>query len=263
MPARGTRAGCRWMWKLIPLIGLAAGCTCHLTTNPPVAPDLCEAVESVAACSRSHVYVFFLQGHDPIDCASLEALKETMQSLGFPQAWYAPVWYEKHFKKEIARINQDDPKAHFVLVGYGHGVAAAADLAQTVGTQGINVDLLFCLAKRTERPYSVARMETILAGCPNNLEGEDVHFVDAYSHSLPMHPETVDLLSRDLLALAGSIPAETDLPNLPYPDKEPTPQPVMPRAEKPRDEWDFLKPASPEQHTALPPEAARKRHKLE
>jgi hypothetical protein len=246
----------RWTWSLISLLGLTAGCscTCHLTSTPPVAEDLCEAVGSIASCSRSHVHVFFLQGHDPIDWANLEALKETMQSLGFPQAWYAPCWYEKHFRKEIARILHDDPKAHFVLVGYGHGVDTAAELAQTVGAQHIPVDLLFCIAREIDQPENVGHMRTVLSGCPE-LSEEKVHYVDVHSKSLPMHSETIELLSHELLCLAASIPAEADLPILPYPDKEPTPQPVMPRVEKTHDEWDFLKPASLERHTFVPPGA--------
>src|SRR5207253_10767661 len=135
-------------------------------------------VGSIASCSRSHVYIFFVQGHDPVDCAGLEALKETMQSLGFPQAWYAPCWYEKHFKKEIARIHHDDPKSRIVLVGYGHGVVAAADLAQTVEAEHITIDLLFCVAREIEKPDGVALMRTVLAGCPQHSAGE-VHYVDA------------------------------------------------------------------------------------
>lgn len=257
------RTGRVWTWGLLSAIGLAAGCSCHLTYAPPVAEDVCEAIASVASCSRSHVYVFFVQGHAPCDCASLEALKETVQTIGFPKAWYGACWHAKHFKKEIARIQQADPDARLVLVGYGHGVAAARKLAEAVASPGVTFDLMVCLGKRAERPYSVSRMVTILAGCPGKKGDEDdVHFVDASSHKLPMHPETVDLLANELLGLAGSIPAGADLPKMHYPEKEPTPRPIVPPADASRsDEWDFLKPASAERHTAVPPGAVPGRKK--
>src|SRR5262245_11466050 len=129
-----TRGRC-WAWALLSAAWLTAGCTTCPVAPPPVAEDLIEACAAVAECGRKHVHVFFVQGLDPCDCAGLEHLKLQVQGLGFPNAWYGPSCYASHFKKEIARIQQDDCDAHFVIVAYGHGVRTALDIVTTVAAQ--------------------------------------------------------------------------------------------------------------------------------
>jgi hypothetical protein len=221
---------------------------------PPVAPDLAEAICSVAQCSRCHVYLFFVQGYDPVDCACLEELKDTVQALGFPNAWYGAACYVSHFKKELARIQEDDPQARFVLVGYKHGVSAAAEMARSVGTQGITFELMVCLGTQVEKPCTVSRMLTVSASSCE-CGADDEHHINTWSHKLPMHPETVEIVSRELLSVAASIPSVGDMPPRYVPDNAPTPRPVMPPADvTAQDDWDFLKPASVERHTVMAPD---------
>src|SRR5688572_4839661 len=95
-------------WLLLAALMPASGCTCHLSCVPPIETDLAEAICSVSQQSRCHVYLFFLQGHDPVDCADLEELKETTQAMGFPNAWYGTSYHLKQLKKEIATVYQQD-----------------------------------------------------------------------------------------------------------------------------------------------------------
>lgn len=237
---------------------LPLGCSVHLNYGPPCEEDLAEACLAVATSSRNHTYVFFLQGADVLDCADLKDLKESVHCLGFPKAWYAPSCYLKQFKKEIARIQHDDPEARYVLVGYGGGVNTACELARAVGAQGVTIDLLFCIGQRGAAPSNVVQQTTILScghGPACRMEGkEQVYEIDAAKKKLPMHKETTALLAQHLLAVAGSIPSAEDLPKMIHPDSEPRPRPVMPPADDtPRDEWDFLKPTSVESRATLPP----------
>jgi len=232
---------------------LPAGCCCHLTSQPPVSDDIREACTAVAYDSRCHVYLFFLREPDPFDCAGLNGLKETMEALGFPRAWCGLGWHVKAFQKEIARICHDDPQAHFVLVGHCRGVDAAAELARRAGEQGVQFELLLGLGKRVECPACVCRQLTLVP-CGKGCDDQDVHEVHAKRLlDLPSHPETVEILTRELFALAGSIPSVIDLPKMYYPDKEPTPRPVMPPSEVRRNDWDFLKPALVDDRETLPP----------
>lgn len=247
--------GTKW---LLPALLLASGCTCHLSTVPPVEMDLAEALCSVGQQSRCHVYLFFVQGLDPIDCANLEDLKEMTQALGFPNAWYGNCYYLKTFKKEIAHLHSDDEKARFVIVGYGMGVDSAHELAKTVGAQGITIDLMVCVGKKTDPLGSVARLVHVLPNgnnCTCVRTVGDIHYVMEKKHNLPTCKETVELVAQELLGLSAHIPSETDLPQMIYPDHEPTPRPVMPPADKAqRDDWDFLKPASVDRHNMIPPD---------
>lgn len=228
---------------LLILCGLGTGCSCHLTAVPPVDEDIREACTAVAVDSRCHLNLFFLRGCDPLDCADVQALKETMQALGFPRAWCGHQFHVKAFKKEIARIWHDDPKARFVLVGYGSGVDAAAELARALAAQDIGVELLFGLGRRVTCPGSVHRQVTIVP-CGAKGDGREVFEVPVgKAVDLAMHPETIEMLARECFGIAGGIPSVIDLPKMYTPEHEPTPRPVMPRAAQKRDEWDFLLPA--------------------
>jgi hypothetical protein len=252
-----------WVCGLLSAGWLAAvGCsTCHLTSVPPVDDDVREACAAIAVDSRCHLHLFFVQGADPLDTADLEGLKETMQALGFTQAWYGASFHAPQLKKAIASACHEDAKAHFVLVGYGKGVKTAVDLANTVGTQGVHFDLMVCLGERADKPACVSSQITVLTfNEPCDLHEKDVVHVPADKKSkIPLHPETVELLARELYTLAGGIPSETDLPKMYSPEHEPTPRPRlhMPSEQvsnQERDEWDFLKPAPvDDQRESLPP----------
>ena len=70
-----------WVWGLLAVSGLAsAGCSCHLTSVPPVSEDVREACAAVALDSRCHVYLFFLREPDPFDCAGLNGLIDSLEN---------------------------------------------------------------------------------------------------------------------------------------------------------------------------------------
>jgi hypothetical protein len=248
---------CSWVWALLSASWLAGGCASCDFKPLPIGEDVIETCHCIAECSRKHTYIFFIQGLDPLDCAGLEHLKEQMQELGFPKAWYGASCYSGHFKKEIARIQEDDPCARFVLVAYGHGVNTAHDLAQGVEGNGVHFDLMLCIGNATARPENVLRLVTLLP-CGHSCieqaqEAGEVQTINVRSSSLPAHKETIEWLAHELLAIAGSIPAADDHPKLFVPEEAPTPKPVMPPADSTDREWDFLNPASVEKRPMLPP----------
>ena len=99
-----------WVCGLLSASWLAAaGCTCHLSSVPPVDEDVREACAAIALDSRCHVHLFFVQGIDPLDTADLEGLKETAQALGFTQAWYGTTFHVPQLKKAIACAHHEDP----------------------------------------------------------------------------------------------------------------------------------------------------------
>jgi hypothetical protein len=241
------------MWGLLTLSGIALGCTCHLTSDPDVNEDVCEACAAIAVDSRSHVYIFFLKGGDVLDCAGMTALKDTIASLGFGNAWCGHNCHLKAFKKEIGSILHDDPKAHFVLVGHGHGLKGAVELAEVIGSKRSQVHLLVSLGERVNCPDCVLRQLTLVPRDCGSNDQDICELKCKKTSKLPADREGTEILARELFALAGGIPSECDLPKMYYPEKEPTPRPVMPSASVKRDRWDFLRPAPVDERETLPP----------
>jgi hypothetical protein len=239
-----------------------AGCSCHLHSVHPVPEDLAQVCDCIAPCGRNHVYTFFVQGVDPLDCANLEGVKEYVQSLGFHRAWFGH-WFHVHkFADEIVRISQDDPDARFVIVGVACGTDAGRKLAEAVGGHGICVDLLVCLdsdplAKGgAGRPENVQKVITILTsdrkGKSVAHDAEEVYLAEGGVFAAATNPGTLEVLARELATLAGSFPAPEDHPKAPFPCGGPTSRPSTAKAPDERDDWDFLKPTPVDTRPAPP-----------
>lgn len=242
----------RWLVS----VGLTggAGC-CHLHSVQPPAPEWSEPCSSVPLCARNHVYVFFLHGLDPLDFSNLSGVHDYVRSLGFHKTYYGQLYHRGYFEKEMRRLHREEPNARFVLVGFSYGANKIRDLAQAVKSDGIHIDLLVYIGGNTlknapqDRPENAARIVNILAeGCVWNgaeLTGaENVHVRDTWHFGSPSHQYTLEILARDLAAVAASVPV-TLPPEPAMPgdaESAPTPRPVPAPTNGPRDEWDFLKP---------------------
>jgi hypothetical protein len=271
MSRQGTRAARFGAVGLLALLA-AAGCTCPLHSVQPVADDLAETCSCIALPSRSHVYVFCVQGIDPLDCANLGGVKEYLHELGFRKAWFGYAHHVGHFVKEIRRVRECDPDARIVIVGYAGGLDSGRKLVHAVGDYRIPVDLLVCLSGDLSEAsnYCLSNAKRVLTILPcgrkvkGDLQKEDgeLFVFPVSSLALPTYRGTLELLARELAALAGSFPAVEEAPQPYHSDTEPTPRPVVVKKDAERDEWDFLKPASADDHPppqAYPPPPAEKR----
>jgi hypothetical protein len=241
-------------------LGLGGTSGCLSCFHPVKEP----ALELVGPCKalpkdcRDHVYVFFIHGLDPFDCANLTGVRDYLHSMGFRKTYFGQLYHTPYFEKEICRLRQEEPEAEFVLVGFSLGANMVRSMAQHVKDQGIDIALLVYLGGNTledipyDRPDNARRIVNILAsGCIWNgawLEGaENLHLTDVYHFGSPTHPQTLELLAREMTEVAAAVPIITEDPAEALPVSEedaPTPRPVVPRAAAAaHDEWDFLKPA--------------------
>lgn len=240
-------------WSLALGLWSGLGCSVHRFAVPePLAETVCEC-ETLPADSRCHVYVFFLQGCDVLDCANLEGVKEYVQNLGFHKAWFGYPYHVKHMHREIVRIRHGDAQARFVIVAHGAGGEAARRLADSVHGEGVFLDCLIYLGGRdksgnTDEPENVGKILRIQGGpkiehtCGGPIE--EHYLGNVGSKGVVTHPASLDLLVQVLTALASQVPGLTP-PLEPYEHEEPRPR-TMPleSADRPRDEWDFLRPES-------------------
>lgn len=242
----------------------AAGCSCPLYSVRPVPPDLAQTCADIALAGRNHVYTFFVQGIDPLDFANLEGVKEYIQALGFPKAWYGFAYHAHHFKKEILRLREQDPMARFALVGFSYGCNVVRDMTHALAKKGVHVDLLvyvdgkFLSNDEHNQPENVDKQINIVAGAAIanacNMPGvENINIPALWHFGTVTHRVTLDTLALALATLAGTVEVVEDVPPIPRPVLEPTPRPIAaapPRGE--RDEWDFLEPVSIEKRPPPP-----------
>lgn len=229
---------------------------CHPVHSP--AGEIIQPCQALPSCCRGQVYVFLINGLDPVNLANLTGVRDHIQALGFRKTYYGQMYHAAYFEKEIRRIHQEEPEARFVLIGFSLGANMARNITQNVKPEGIDIDLLFYLGGNTfdnrprDRPENAHRLVNILArGCIWNgawLDGaENLHEVDVLHYGSPSHPRTLEILDRELALIAAAVPVVQPLEDAPSSPLEeaPTPRPVKRQAAVYRDEWDFLKPASP------------------
>ena len=260
-----TSAGSLAAWALgATLAAAGGGCSLPLYSVHPLPADLARTCSEIALSGRDHVYVFFMQGIDPLDFANVEGVKDYFQTLGFHQTWFGYAYHAYHFKKKILRLHDKDPQARFVLVGFDCGCNVVRDLSGSLAKKGLHVDLLvyvdgkFLSNDPANQPTNVDKLINIVAGkqianeCA--MPGVDnVSLPELWHFGTPTHPATLAILARELATLAGQVPAVDELPAIPRSVREPTPRPVVVQSEEKSDEWDFLRPTSLDSRASLPP----------
>ena len=255
-------SGPRWLAAAIAGTLAASGCASCLhpvAAPPPEAAAQCAAMPQ--AC-RNHVYIFLIDGPDPIDLANLGGVRDALISLGYIKTYCGECWHTGYFIDEIRRIHREDESARFVVMGFSLGANAARDVAVGVQGDGAPIDLLvYCggvgLSNDPKnRPENAGRVVHILAkgadAAGAALDGADnVEFSDVYHFGSPTHPYTIRLLARELTEVAARVPLIDPYPAADAgPEEGPAPPAAAARQTLPRDEWDFLKPAP----AAAPPE---------
>jgi hypothetical protein len=234
----------RWRSKsLVVLAGLTLAAGCH-SVQPPQ-PCIVEPCHSMPQCCHDHVYIFILNGLDPLDWTDLHGLREYFIGLGFNNTYYGQFYNPPHYAKEVRRIHATDPEARFVLVGFSFGANAVRYVANKMNEENIPVDLLVYLGGNTldnepgDRPENVRRIVNILSlGAIWNgttIDGaENMQLRDVYHFGSPSHPYTVDLLTRELAVVASNVAIIETVEKVE----------MEPAGAKLPAEWNFLKPAA-------------------
>lgn len=265
MREQRTSAGRLAAWALgVTLAAAGSGCSLPLYSVHLLPADLAQTCSEIALSGRDHVYVFFMQGVDPLDFANVEGVKDYFQTLGFHQTWFGYAYHGHHFKKEMQRLLDKDPQARFVLVGFSYGCNVLRDLTGSLAKKGVHVDLLvyidgkFLSNDPANQPDNADKVINIVAGkqLANDctMPGVDnASLPELWHFGTPTHPVTLEILARELATLAGQVPAVDELPAIPRPVREPTPRPVVVQSDGTSDEWDFLRPTSLDSRAALPP----------
>lgn len=242
---------------VVVLLG-TSGCMSFLHPVKPPPIELSTPCQEVPKASRDHVYVFFIHGLDPLDIANLSGVRDYVHKLGFNRTYYGQLYHKPYFQKEALKIYKEDPDARFVLIGFSFGANMVRDIALALKKEGVPVALLVYLGGNTlkngerDQPDNAARIVNILANGAiwhgDRLDrAENLQVPKVWHFGSPSHEETLKILSRELAAVAASVPYHEPAipPSTQGSDLGPTPRPVFIQpVSRTRGEWDFLKPVN-------------------
>jgi len=230
------------------LTGLGGCCSCLNPVDAPPETAIRSGRELPKYC-RDHVYVFFLNGLDPINYGNLSGMREYVDTLGFHKTYFGQVYHVGYFADEIQHIHKEEPDAHFVLVGFGCGARKIRCLADRVNAEGIGVDLMVYLDGKLPEGMGLENGPVVGSFRDGGLTPTNAN-PNLWLFANPTNPKTVEMLALQLMHIASTIPAvEPAGPEqLPAPAEEPTPRPVKRQVPSQNGEWDFLKPARDRVH---------------
>ena len=248
----------RFLKPLAILAAVLASCGVVSAQDTP-ATEVIHSCNNLPKSSRDHVYIFLLNGLDPVNYGNLTGLRNHIQQDGFRQTYYGQIYHASYFTKEVRKIYCQDPEARFVFIGFSVGMNLVYGMAKSVAKEGIRVDLLLFLSGNNpvsplprEKPENVDHVVNVLAsgmmkGFGERDYAENVRLTDSWHFDSPMHPTTIEILDNELLRIASAVPVVTPVaPEKSMPlafEPEPTPRPVRQSTASSRDSWDFLKPA--------------------
>lgn len=233
------------------LCGLSTGC---VSTFNPVEPPIAEQLMScqvIPPCCKDHVYIFFVNGLDPINATNLTGVRDYLHQLGYQKTYYGQLFHTRTYVDEIRRIHSSDPDARFVLLGFSFGANMVRNIANAVKDDPIQIDLLIYCGGNTlknvprDRPANAGRVINVLANGfiwnGDNLENaENIQVNGVWHFGSPAHPYTVQALTREITAVAATVPyREPSWAAIPTAG----PNVAETQVTSARDEWDFLKPA--------------------
>jgi hypothetical protein len=230
----------------------------HTCALPPGCAETCQAVP--CAC-RGKVYVFLVDGFDPLDFSRVAEVRSSLIRAGFTKVYNGQFYHSGWFADELRRLHTEEPDARFVVVGFASGVEVAASLAESVAKDGVAIDLLasvdapFWSSAPQKQPANVQQVMAVhgqsLFGAADAVAGQNIEIPAGFLDNVTAHPLTLDRLANALAQVAGTVPAPTKSEPVVV-ETSPTPRPMAARLAGPRDEWDFLKPTARLRDTPLP-----------
>ena len=185
----------RWLYRL-GTCGLAfaltmqAGCLQFLHPVDPLPKEEVQDNAQIPTPCKNGVYIFLLQGVDPLDAANMSGVRDYLQTLGYIKTYYGQPFHAFYYEKEIVELRKREPNARIVVLGFSYGAGLVRDIACAVGTHGIDIDLLVYVDgvewndRPLVRPKNVRKVVNILAynrrDKHNIAEAENLRYNDVW-----------------------------------------------------------------------------------
>ena len=179
---------------------------------PASEPVICRQCRTLPPEAKDHVYVFLINGLDPLYFGNLNGLSAYLQNaLGFKQVEAGQMTSTLALRSRITHIRACDPQARIVLIGFSAGANCARSLAHALKKDDVTIDLLIYLGGITvfdgdySRPENVRRIVNI--NCDRALRGDICgarnEHLPVRHFGLPSCARTIEILTEELVALIG------------------------------------------------------------
>lgn len=240
---------------IVALLGSMTGCLTFMNPMPEPACQVSDQLRTIPKECRSGVYVFMVNGNDPLHCANLKGVREYLSHLGFTRVYFGEISHEAWMAEELVCTNRDYPGSRFVVVGFEYGADSARRIAEAGLNRGATIDLLLYLEPRGSfynLPLADAAIRRTVVvqndkglSTPAPLDNAEKIVVNTHTrYAVPTHPEVIDLLTNELTEIASAIPiirfGFEPIPPL-LDETAPFPRPLTEMKPQAYDEWDFLK----------------------
>jgi len=207
---------------LVILVGV-----CLLAASPARAADAAATVPEPPPAGRcDHVYVFLVNGIDPLNLCHFDKMPDYLRSQGYDHVTMGRLNTSRRpFYREIRRIRAADPCARVVLVGFSAGANVVCRVTDDLAADGMQVDLLVylggCMVSNSPawKPRNAGRVVNIrdsglvFLGGGLMSSGDDVDGVNnvqipgvSLHVDTPAQQVTQETLARELAAQAAAVP---------------------------------------------------------
>jgi hypothetical protein len=221
--------------RMLCVVGLCLGCTPGLKAIEPLVtnygigsilhplqeprsigmPNGCDG----ASCHKEHVYIFGVNGWNPLCLGNFNGLLGYIRKQGFPNVYFGQLHTSHTFAGHIREIYRCDPHARIVLIGFSGGANYVKWIANALTKDNVKIDLLVYLVGDTvpntpaSHPANVCRVVNvrakglILTGGDLFFNGEDmdgarnVH-LECRHILAPSRCETIEVVMQELMPLA-------------------------------------------------------------
>jgi hypothetical protein len=179
---------------------------------PASEPVICRQCRSLPPEAKDHVYVFLVNGLDPLYIANLNGLSAYLQSaLGFKQVEAGQMTSALALRSRITHIRASDPQARIVLLGFSAGANCVRSLAHALKKDDVTIDLLIYLGGVTvfdgnySRPENARRIVNINCdwALKGDIGGARNEHLPVRHFGLPSCARTIEILTEELVALIG------------------------------------------------------------
>jgi hypothetical protein len=221
------------------------GSLLHPLEEPDAIPYPAWCQERPFTCCKEHVYIFGVNGLNPMCLGNFNGMLDYFRKQGFPNTYFSQMYTCHGFAREIRKVRAQDPQARIVLIGFSLGSNSVRIIANELNEDGTPIDLLVYLGgdliwdTPSSKPCNVRRIVNIrgkgiiLLGGDLFFNGEDIE--GARNHTLkcrhilaPSRRETLTLMMEELMEQA-CVPTGPALPASPPGQAAPPPVAVPTR----------------------------------